>query len=320
MSDAGSDDGQTTCDLESLVVIRRCDPADLDDVTDLRERVLDRDGIDPFVQDPSVVQDCSVVGHDLSCSFVAVAVGGEAIVGYAGAHPVRERTWSLGVAVEPASRGTGIAGRLVDAIRRDGDANGVERFEAWAPVITPATECLGYLTGAILDRRLMQLGADAALPGEDRRLPRGYSLAPLRDDDLACVVAVNARAFARHPEQSTMSVGDVVAARDEPWWDRDGFIVLRDTVDDAVVGFCWTKIVDGQPGEIYVFCVDPDSAGRGLGRVLALAGLDHIAKYREKAMLYVDEANLAGRRLYAALGFHLVRVAGRYVSPGVGSA
>jgi mycothiol synthase len=57
-------------------------------------------------------------------------------------------------------------------------------------------------------------------------------------------------------------------------------------------------------GEIYVIAVDPDFSGKGLGRSLAVAGLQHLAKLGTTVgMLYVDNQNSNALNMYAALGF-----------------
>lgn len=57
-------------------------------------------------------------------------------------------------------------------------------------------------------------------------------------------------------------------------------------------------------GEVYVVGVDPDQQGRGLGRVLTIAGLHHLRSHGlSQAMLYVDAANTGAIRVYESLGF-----------------
>ena len=53
-----------------------------------------------------------------------------------------------------------------------------------------------------------------------------------------------------------------------------------------------------------MIAVDPDFAGRGLGRQLTLAGLDYLSsKGLDEAMLYVDATNTPAVKLYVELGF-----------------
>lgn len=75
-----------------------------------------------------------------------------------------------------------------------------------------------------------------------------------------------------------------------------------------MLGFHWTKVQDGDLGEVYVVGVDPAEHGRGLGRLLTLVGIGHLADRLEGAaapevMLYVEADNAAALRTYRALGF-----------------
>jgi mycothiol synthase len=120
-------------------------------------------------------------------------------------------------------------------------------------------------------------------------------------------LAVNNRAFARHPEQGNWDRATLLGREKEPWFDPAGFLLHER--DGVLAGFCWTKIhVAERPplGEIYVVAVDPPLSGHGLGRQLVLAGLDHLARASlTVGMLYVDADNTPARRLYDDLGFTL---------------
>ena len=51
-------------------------------------------------------------------------------------------------------------------------------------------------------------------------------------------------------------------------------------------------------------CVDPSAQGRGLGKVLTLAGLHHLAGLGvAEILLYVESDNAPAVRVYAGLGF-----------------
>jgi len=57
-------------------------------------------------------------------------------------------------------------------------------------------------------------------------------------------------------------------------------------------------------GEVYVLGVDPAAHGRGLGRVLTLAGLHHLAgRGLDTVLLYVEADNAPAVRVYEKLGF-----------------
>ena len=175
------------------------------------------------------------------------------------------------------------------------------------------------------------------LPLDSRhRLPDGFSTRAFRpgtDNDEW--LAVNARAFAGHPEQGDWN-HDVLAERlAEPWFDPHGFLVHE--IDGRIAGFCWTQVHDdadahhhdhtgahhhdhavahhhdhadahhhrhAEPtGEIYVIGVDPAHHGKGLGRALTIAGFAHLAAQGLRhGLLYVAGDNTAAIGLYSSIG------------------
>ncbi len=164
-----------------------------------------------------------------------------------------------------------------------------------------------------------RLAADAHMrPGRSlhqmrRSLPTGLAVTvdtrafvPGTDDD--AWLAVNNRAFAAHSEQGGWTLETFCQRQQEAWFDPAGFRVLD--LDGRMAAFCWTKVHqptapgDDAIGEIYVIAVHPDFHGRGLGRQLTLAGLEHLASRGiTTALLYVDADNDAAVSLYEKLDF-----------------
>ncbi len=160
--------------------------------------------------------------------------------------------------------------------------------------------------GAEEERVLWRLRRpDVALPAA-RAVPEGVAVRafePGRDED--AWLAVNAAAFASHPEQGRMSHADLLAREAEDWFDPAGFLLAER--DGRLVGFHWTKVhTDEQPpvGEVYVLGVSPDEQGTGLGGALLDAGLAHLrAAGLGVTILYVDDDNPGAVALYERIGF-----------------
>jgi mycothiol synthase len=147
-----------------------------------------------------------------------------------------------------------------------------------------------------LRRPLDELPADPALA--DGITVRAFR--PGADD--SAWLAVNAAAFADHPEQGQWTAADLAARVAEPWFDPDGFLLaLR---DGELLGFHWTKVHPDGLGEVYVLGVAPAAQGLGLGNALLVRGLRRL---RDRGcpgvLLYVDGDNPGAIRLYEHAGF-----------------
>ncbi|UYG18001.1 RNA degradosome polyphosphate kinase [Brachybacterium huguangmaarense] len=116
-------------------------------------------------------------------------------------------------------------------------------------------------------------------------------------------VAVNARAFAAHPEQGRLSRRDLEARMAEPWFDPRGFHVARR--GDELLAFVWTKRETGSDvGEIYVVGTAPEAQGLGLASTLMARAMAHLRDEGVRTLeLYVEGDNEHARRLYERLGF-----------------
>ncbi len=66
-------------------------------------------------------------------------------------------------------------------------------------------------------------------------------------------------------------------------------------------------------GEVYVVAVNPKAAGRGLGTVLTIAGLQYLKdRGLESVLLYVDGDNDPAIAVYTGQGFEVERTEVQY--------
>ncbi|MGN0063511.1 MAG: mycothiol synthase [Nocardioides sp.] len=212
----------------------------------------------------------------------------------------------LTLLVRPSARGRG-QGRalLADALTRAPQG----RLTAWSHGNHPAAAALAASHGWQRVRDLWVMRRPAALPLPPRGRTAGVTVRGYRDDDAAEVVRVNAAAFAHHPEQGAMDLDNLHRRMAEEWFDPAGLLVAESDAG-GLLGFHWTKVhplAEGQDvplGEVYVVGVDPAAQGRGLGRVLTLAGLHHLHERGViEVLLYVESDNAPAVATYTGLGF-----------------
>ncbi|WP_155058921.1 mycothiol synthase [Streptomyces blattellae] len=227
---------------------------------------------------------------------------GDELVGYAqleDTDPVEAPAAEL--VVHPSHRGHGHGRALGSALLA---ASG-KRLRVWAHGGHAAARHLAQVLGLTLFRELRQLRrplTDLDLP--DPVLAPGVSVrtfVPGQDD--AAWLAVNAAAFAHHPEQGSLTQRDLDDRMAEPWFDPAGFFLAER--EGELIGFHWTKVHAAEGlGEVYVLGVRPGAQGGGLGKALTTIGLRHLAAQAlPTAMLYVDADNRAAVSVYERLGF-----------------
>ncbi|MEV5952705.1 mycothiol synthase [Streptomyces sp. NPDC051987] len=234
-------------------------------------------------------------------SHLLLTAGGE-LVGYAqleDTDPVEAPAAEL--VVHPEHRGHGHGRALGSALLA---ASG-KRLRVWAHGGHSAARHLAQVLGLTLFRELRQMRrplTDLDLP--DPKLPDGVTVrafVPGQDD--AAWLAVNAAAFAHHPEQGSLTQRDLDDRKAQPWFDPAGFFLAER--EGELLGFHWTKVHDAERlGEVYVLGVSPAAQGGGLGKSLTTIGLRHLAdRGLPTAMLYVDADNTAAVAVYERLGF-----------------
>jgi mycothiol synthase len=217
--------------------------------------------------------------------------------------------------VDPDARGRGHGNTLLEHLLHP--AHGELLF--WAHGDHPAARALARKHKLVAVRELLHLRG--AVPPPREEVEAGISAAGVSGAAGASVatgisaasgnwqpewLALNARAFAHHPEQGGLSRADLDQLALEPWFDAADILLLR--VDGALVGSCWLKI-EGESGEFYAVAVDPDHQGSGLGRRLMEAGFAQLAaRGIRSAHLYVEADNAPALALYRSFGFEPAEV------------
>jgi mycothiol synthase len=204
----------------------------------------------------------------------------------------------LSLVVRPSERARGLGSALLGRVEESYGGPLV----AWSHGNHPAAARLAASHGWERVRDLWVMRRPASLPLPPLEPPAGVTIRSWREGDAADVVAVNAAAFADHPEQGAMDEANLARRMAEPWFDPAGLLVAED--DSGVLGFHWTKQHDDRLGEVYVVGVAPAAQGRGLGKVLTLAGLHHLVGLGVGGvLLYVESDNTPAVALYSRLGF-----------------
>lgn len=247
----------------------------------------------------------------------------DAVVGYAQVAQAGGPDAVAELVVDPRHRRRGHGRALLDEVVALGARS------VWAHGMLPAATALAAAAGLVVTRELYvmsrPLTADDAV---DPVLPQGFSVRPFEpgvDDERW--VALNAAAFASHPEQGRLTLTDLHERMAQPWFDPAGLLLVVDDTTGDVVAFHWTKVEPTPPpaiprGEVYVVGVDPAYQGRGLGGPVTSLGLAHLARLGlAEVELYVDGDNTAARRTYTRLGFRDTAVHAQYgTQPGTPSA
>ena len=210
--------------------------------------------------------------------------------------------------VRPDARRHGVGATLVRAaVGRRGP-----QVRLWAHGTLPAARALAHAAHMRPVRELILMERPLRdIP--EFAVPQNVSIRTYSGSgDDAAMLRVNNAAFSWHPEQGGWSEADVAARTGEPWFDPDGLFLAFDAASGDMLGFHWTKVhadeTGAGPGEVYVLGVDPAAQGRGLGRVLTLLGLHHLARrlddrHDATVILYVESDNAAAIKTYETLGF-----------------
>ena len=221
----------------------------------------------------------------------------------------------LDLAVHPEARRQGLGTALAAASLAAG-----HKVEAWSHADHPGAERIAERFGVPRERELKVMRRPLSTPIRDVVLPDGVTVRTFRPEDESALLAVNASAFAHHPEQGHLTHEDFRERTQESWFDAEGLFLAVPSEpgpgDPDLLGFHWTKVHrDEEPpyGEVYVVAVNPKAAGRGLGTVLTNVGLQHLRDAGlASVLLYVDGDNFPAIAVYTGQGFDVERTEVQY--------
>lgn len=244
------------------------------------------------------------LGHDRTRHLLAFSDAD--LVGYLNLAPAGDEDPAMAeLVVHPQARRRGVGA----ALARAGLAEGPEGTRIWAHGNLEPARALAAALELKPVRELLQMRRPLAdLP--PLRTADGVRIGTYAGPgDDAEILRVNNAAFAWHPEQGGWTEQDIEERRGEPWFDPEGLFEAFDERTGALLGFHWTKTHEGGLGEVYVVGVDPSAQGRGLGSVLTLVGLHHLAERSlPTVLLYVEADNSAAVATYRNLGFEVFTV------------
>ncbi len=311
-------------------------------LTELARAAEEADGNPPF-SEQTLIELSKALEHDAGSAPLSIAyawtgaagaeerglLAGAGVVVLGEGQEEAEAPDVLEMVVRPDCRQQGIGGLLAAALAEETLSPAAGRpLRAWAHGEHEAAQRLAARFSWAPVRELWRMRLSAVdemsaseIPSAD--LPEGVEIRPFRPgQDEEAWLRVNAAAFADHPEQGRLTLEDLQARMAEDWFDPAGFLLAweaSESGEESLLGFHWTKVHQpeeseqdsgGQAGahetvgEVYVVGVAPEAQGRGLGRSLTLAGIEHLHRQGLSAiMLYVDADNTPAVALYRKLGF-----------------
>lgn len=208
--------------------------------------------------------------------------------------------------IDPAHRARGIGSCALQTVLAQTSGS----LATWVHGDNPAATALLHHAHFQPVRTLLKMSLAAAeiKPQElEQALPNGYLARAFTPADASDWVQLNARVFAAHPEQGSLTEADLAARMSEAWFDSNNFLLVHDD-DEALIAYCWLKVVDGE-GEVYVIGVAPEASGTGLGGALFDLGMRRLMNISqgsselERVSLYVDSDNERAVSLYRSRGF-----------------
>ncbi|WP_334122540.1 mycothiol synthase [Glutamicibacter sp.] len=291
-------------------------PAELDertlsDVRRLATQAQDVDGNPPLSDQTLVALAADETDENIITLLAEVGEGSDAVLAGIAVlvREAQDQPWVLELVVHPNHRQAGIGRALLTQLNELVDLTNVQ---AWAHGDHEAAKKLAEKTGLSRVRELYRMRREGTDYVEEAPADRRISVRSFRvGEDEPAWLEANAKAFAHHPEQGSLTLSDLDSRMAEDWFDPSGFFLAFDS-EQNLLAYHWTKIHPASgdavrpSGEVYVVGVVPEAQGLGLGRSLTITGINYLLELGvDPVILYVDAENEPAVKLYRSLGFTL---------------
>lgn len=286
-------------------------PDQVQAVQKFTREVAAADGVYPFDEQTLLDIENPDAAAKYALIFRTLADAGEQFPALLGVAAANLRNNSMELAVHPSARRQGHGTALLALSKSIPDGT------IWAHGNLPSA--LAFVQANELEpaRQLLVMGRKITAPlsqisdvSQTNELPpsAGWRLDTFQPADLTELVALNARAFAEHPEQGQLTVADFEQRFRQKWFDPRLLFLLRSMKSAAAEraklgGFVWLKPSPSSI-ELYVLGIDPAEQGQGLGGYLIQVALQAAQEngYQE-IVLYVDAGNYPAVHSYEKAGF-----------------
>lgn len=285
-------------------VTRARGPRDADAVLALLDRAGDDAGA-PVVDEAERARLCELAeGRSTPGHQPAVIRRADAVIGYVGVLAARPDTARGDLAVSPDEAGTPVLSAGLEAAVELSRAASARRLEIWLRRVDDTVVDRAAELGFVVERRLAVLGRSLRSSPAVAPPPEGLTIRGSRPDDEPAIVDLLAEAYAGTAEAG-WDLEALRARQAYDWFDPADLLVAVDG-GGSIVGIHWTKRRSDAVGEVYNLAVASRARGRGLGRALLAAGLDHLHRTGvDEVLLWVDTANEPAVELYTRNGFRV---------------
>jgi mycothiol synthase len=286
-----------------LVTIRNFHLHDLTAYVQLVNEIDEVDGLDRATSVEQLKQRLGQPGYRAEEDLFLAEVDG-LLVGYA--DMVREMEIGrviLDIAVHPTHRGRGIGSRLLEIAIDNSRKLGAKVVQIPIAKGIQASEYFVQKRGFRVVRRQWQMSLIEYGVGA-LQIPRGFELRQFLPGDEGSLCALQNLAFTGSWGFRPNTVEEIRYKMSTNLCRPDVVVFINKS--QRKVGYCWTMDhpTNMEKGWIRMMGVNPTYRGRGLGRAILVAGIEHLRKRGIKEIeLLVDSRNQSAKRLYRSVGF-----------------